>query len=492
MDTPQPKAEPFDFVGYLGADELNWAEYPLFSPTKYNHRTQQTLLSEHVTDCKLGTGQKITRTQEIVASQKYGLPTDRDGDVLMALIAQLVRWNKDGTYEIKSPRVLFARRQLLLFMKWNDGGIDYKRLRESLHRWIATSIHYTNWWYPIHECYDDLAFNVLASFKGFNSRFDDEGDDYYYVEFTDEFLKALGGNWLKRISLDTYYSLRNPTAKLIFRFLDKRCRNGQLRTFDLRTFATQHIGMKGTDTQGKPLAISKFRDRLAPALAELESIGFIAPWPKEQRFGRVSGGEQEIRFERQEIKQPENHSNLPLIADMVELGLWEDKATEYASDPKYSDDYLTERVEWVRWMIETDNQKNKIADAGAVLRSLIENPKRTPPPNFETTKQRAERLEKINADKIAKAKAKAKQKEDEARQKEEDKQRSEQLWQRVKEYQEQLTPIELAEFERRVLDGLTNDFERQFVRKFLKEPEKGSFGRDSYSKAALALIEQGG
>ena len=76
---------------------------------------------------------------------------------------------------------------------------------------------------------------------------------------------------LKQLDLEFYLSLRLPTTKRMFRFLDKRFYRRTRLDFDLRTLACEHIGMS------RSYAPTELKRRLKPALEELEQHGFLEP-----------------------------------------------------------------------------------------------------------------------------------------------------------------------------------------------------------------------
>src|SRR5262249_29356385 len=94
-------------------------------------------------------------------------------------------------------------------------------------------------------------------------------------------LKA--GN-LKRLDLDVFFALSSPTAQRLYRFLDKRFYHGPTLSLDLVELACGHVGLTEVDN------VAILKRRLAPAIAELERIGFLAPLTQEERYEKVKVG----------------------------------------------------------------------------------------------------------------------------------------------------------------------------------------------------------
>jgi len=69
---------------FLGKDEMNLAEYPFALLTHHRPRESKTFtLTQQIRDTH---GKVITQTWSVLGSDKYGLPTPYDDDVLLALL----------------------------------------------------------------------------------------------------------------------------------------------------------------------------------------------------------------------------------------------------------------------------------------------------------------------------------------------------------------------------------------------------------------------
>src|SRR5262249_44379182 len=90
---------------------------------------------------------------------------------------------------------------------------------------------------------------------------------------------------IKRLDLELFFSLRSPAAQRMYRFLDKRFYNTPRLSLDLVEFACGHVGL----TESHNVAVLK--RRLAPAIAELEEIGFLRRADAAERGGAPPEGE---------------------------------------------------------------------------------------------------------------------------------------------------------------------------------------------------------
>ena len=117
----------------IGRDELNLAEYPI------------TLLAERVPP-----GLKTIAFKDrhgkltITGSDAHGLPAAPDADVIVALL-HLTKIRNDFT----DPTVHFSRYELVDLLGWADNGQNYRRLVESLNRWIGVTLYYEGTWWDI-------------------------------------------------------------------------------------------------------------------------------------------------------------------------------------------------------------------------------------------------------------------------------------------------------------------------------------------------------
>ena len=107
----------------VGRDEMNLAEFPI------------TLLADRVPEgCKTLVFEDRHGKLTVVGSEDLGLPTAPDSDVIVALL-HLTKIRNDFT----DPTINFSRYELVDLLGWADNGQNYRRLDESLHRWVGVS-----------------------------------------------------------------------------------------------------------------------------------------------------------------------------------------------------------------------------------------------------------------------------------------------------------------------------------------------------------------
>src|SRR5712692_7637839 len=142
----------------VGADELNLAEFPLSAFSRRLNSSQKTLeFEDEVFD--EGAKRSVRRRLVISGSDRYGLPTPVDTDVLLVLI-QLTK--QRSNFE---ARVLaFSRYELIELLRWNHSGASYQRIEEALQRWVSTTLYYHHaWWDRAVRRWMSRTFHVIET-----------------------------------------------------------------------------------------------------------------------------------------------------------------------------------------------------------------------------------------------------------------------------------------------------------------------------------------
>ncbi len=253
-----------------GSDENNLAEFPLALLSDSAMPNQKSLeFQDTIQDWK--SGKEITRRVCVTGSEKFGLPTAKDDQVLAALI-QLTGIVNNFT----NPEVPFTKHQIIELLRWDNSGWAYDRVEESLHRWKGVSVHYWNAWRD-HESgswTDSEAIGVIDYVKISDGRrhqgADNRNSQSRFV-WNRQYFKSFAAKYMKPLDFGFYCSLRLPAAQRAYRFLDKRFHHRLDWEFDLHTFACEKLGFSRNYDTGQ------LKARLRPAMVELEQAGFIKP-----------------------------------------------------------------------------------------------------------------------------------------------------------------------------------------------------------------------
>ena len=280
-------------------DELNLAEFPIAALTDRIPDGQTTLVFEDKLERR--DSAPIVRRLTIMGTHKHGLPTSLDDEVLVGLI-QLTKRRSNFT----DAKVQFSRYELIELLGWPQSGQSYRRIEEALHRWVGVLLMYENaWWDNAAKSWVDENFHVLdnvtlydrerrrsssrsktgkADKSNASARPEKTPLPLSSFRWNEVIFQSFQSGNLKQLDLEFYLSLRLPTTKRMFRFLDKRFYRRTRLDFDLRTLACEHIGMS------RSYAPTALKRRLKPAIDELEQLGFLEPLSSEERYSYVKRG----------------------------------------------------------------------------------------------------------------------------------------------------------------------------------------------------------
>jgi len=277
----------------MGRDEMNLAEFPLTTLADRAPRGCKTLVFE---DGIRGRGETQHRVQRLTisASDKYGLPTAIDDEVVLGL----VQVTKAAGFSDR--RVRFSRYELIHLLGWRDEGRSYRRLEQSLKRWLGVTLYYENAWRDnAQKRWVDAHFHLLDELVLYRRTKPEAGvrtkaghaalSSFTWNEVV--FLSFQAG-FLKQLDLSFYRGLKLAVAKRMYRFLDKRFHFSNELRFNLPVFACEHIGLS------RRYDSAQLKRRLSPAIAELEHAGYLIPLAAGERFHRLRRGQWEVVFVR--------------------------------------------------------------------------------------------------------------------------------------------------------------------------------------------------
>ncbi|KAJ3082381.1 hypothetical protein HK102_001743 [Quaeritorhiza haematococci] len=357
----------------VGRDEMNLAEFPITLLSDKSSKSVKTLTFED----QYG---KLT----VSGSDDYGLPTAPDGDVIVGLI-QLTKMRNN----FKDRRVMFSRYELLKLLGWDDQGRHYRRLDESLRRWVGVTLRYDKCWYDNSiKCRVDANFHIIDSVTLYDQevrqtlRSRQQQLPLSSFSWGDVFFKSCTDDNIKRLDLTTYLSLRSAVSKRMYRFLDKRFYVRGEWTFDLRELAFEHVGLSRNYTA------AKIKEKLQPALEELEGIGFLRAMTRDARYTNVGRGEWRVRLAHNPVVVIEAKPAEPvgLVHELTARGVTEATAREVVKNfPEERVRSQIERVDFLR-----AKKPKKIADQAAYLVAAIRDDY-APPAGFESNADRARR-----------------------------------------------------------------------------------------------------
>ena len=349
-----------------GRDENNLAEFPISLLCDLAPSDVKTIEFEDTLD-DWKTGKTIVRRVTITGSDKFGLPTAKDEEVLLALI-QLTKIANDFT----SPEVWFVKRDVLEILGWKNRGWAYDRVEESLHRWKGVSIHYSNSWRDHSKGVwrDSAAVGVIDYFTITDGRYrrisgPENGRGESRFCWNKLFFESFEAGYVKGLDFATYRGLHRPAAKRAYRFLDKRFWHKDAWEFDLRQFACDKLGFSRAYTTGQ------LKERLRPALGELEEIGYIeSPLFRKERakIWTVAVVKKAAKVE-EDSRQVTAAS--PWISELERRGVNKKAASEIAG--RYAAEFIGEKVAFVDWLLAKGDKRVSKSPAGFLVAAIRDN-----------------------------------------------------------------------------------------------------------------------
>jgi hypothetical protein len=381
---PQTRAEILRFpIGSAKArDELNLCEFPL---AVLSDRTPPDTLELTFNDTVWDEAEKkrVERTLHVSAPPKYGLPTAKDEEVLLALIHLTDQLN-----QFQHPTVYFTRYELIKLLGWNQGGKSYQRIRESLARWKSVTLDYRNAWRDHrNKSWVSEIFSIIDNVTIYEAD-EREGSipsvsGQMHLPFSSftwnrVFFDSMQAKYFKRLDFSFYQRLRTPTAKRLFRFLDKRFGSGRREwEFDLHEFAFEHIGLSRNYDTGK------IKEKLQPAIQELESEGFLAEMTREQRY-RKRGKQWQVRFTQASKRRIESATQVnALVEELTKRGVSPNAASDLVRQCREA--VIRSQVDVFDWLMEKhrDSLSNPAGFLAESIRSEF-----APPAGYRTKDKR--------------------------------------------------------------------------------------------------------
>lgn len=350
-----------------GRDELNLAEFPLAAIADRVPDDQKTLVFEdQIFDA--GKSTMITRRLTISASDKFGLPTSLDDEVILGLI----KLSKQNRFTEK--KVYFSRYQLIQILGWRHEGRSYDRLEKSLKRWLGVTLYYDKaWWDKDAQSWVDENFHILEHVTLYDqerrlTRLRSGNSEPPLSSFTwnDVVFRSFKSGNLKTIDLGVFRQLEYAAAKRMYRFLDKRFWHKSRWDFDLTEFACEHIGLSRNYDTGQ------LKRRLQPAITELVDVGFLEPLSPAQRFIKISRGQWRVVFIKKDVAALEapGQEDALLIQRLTACGVTPSVATELVRE--YPSELIETQLEVLNRLRRVKSRESIRNPAGYLVKSIRE------------------------------------------------------------------------------------------------------------------------
>jgi hypothetical protein len=332
----------------------------------------------------------VTRKLTISASDRYGLPTALDDEVILGLI-QLSHRNA-----FVDPKVHFSRYELIKLLGWRDESKSYERIAESLNRWVGVTLYYEKaWWSKEEQCWVDESFHILEQVTIFDRqrrerqrsvRQDDPTAGLSSIVWNSVVFNSFKSGYLKQLDLELYKSLESRIAKRIYRFLDKRFYHKARHEFDLREFACEHVGLSKGYHNGE------IKRRLRPAIEELEKVRFLEPLPDGERFRSALRGEWTVVFVKfggakkaaiEELRDGGDET----LRELLDLGVTRASAQDLVA--RFAASRIREKLAVTKWLLGKKDRRVSQNPGGFLYSSIVKD--FAPPADYVEDCRRRER-----------------------------------------------------------------------------------------------------
>jgi hypothetical protein len=271
-----------------GRDEMNLVECPLSAVAdRFLDGRKTVVFRDRVWD--RGRRAFLKRELAISGSDRYGLPTARDEDVLLACVQLSARDH------FRARELRFSRYQLLHLLRWGDEGKSYRRLALALRRWKGVTVYSDRAFYDhARKSWVTRDFGVFDNLSVYEREATERASApaSSWLVWNEVLFDSFGSGYLKRLDWDLYCRLSDPVAKRLYRLLDKRFYHAPEVVFDLRELAVRKVRLSDSyDT-------AQMKRALAAGIRELEVQWELAPLPPDKRFRKVRRGEWQVVFAR--------------------------------------------------------------------------------------------------------------------------------------------------------------------------------------------------
>ncbi len=370
-----------------GRDEMNLAEFPLAAiGDRFLDGTKTVVFTDTVWDREKR--KHLPRQLTISGSDRYGLPTAKDDDILLACI-QL-----SSIGDFHKREVQFSRYELLKLLRWPDESRYYHRLSTSLRRWKGITV------------YSDRAFYDNARKSWVNRDFGVFDNLIIYQREVEEGVRSPASSWfvwnevlfnsfqagyVKQLDWNLYCNLKDPVAKRLYRFLDKRFYRGDRVEIDLHELAFNKLRVSNSYNT------AQIKRALSKGIEELEQVWQLQT--SQERFRKLGRGKWEAVFQRKRVRSKAKAATViepdSLANELVRRDVGPAAAAELAAG------HSQERVRTMIELYDWHNQKGEVKGAGFLVAGIKSDEPYRLPSGFETKDQKQARKDALNSRKQA-------------------------------------------------------------------------------------------
>lgn len=359
----------------VGVDELNLAEFSLASVSdRFLDGKKTVIFHDEILDRV--ENKLVPRQLTISGSDRFGLPTAKDDDVLLACVQ--ISWL--GGFQ--SREVKFSRYEILKLLGWSDSSRNYARVSEALRRWKGVSIYSDRAFYDHGEkswvnrdfgIFDTLNIYQRESSRGKNA------PACSSFTWNEVIFNSFKSGYLKQLDWKLYRQLQSQVAKRLYRFLDKRFYHRNTVEIDLKELAVSKVRLSENQNAAQ---MKRTIDR---GIAELETVWELKHLPTKKRYAKISKGRWSVRFERRPkpktlgVKSQAHGYVNPLHQELIRRGVHPASVDSLCKN--CDQDHVSTMIELFDWY----NKSGQTRGTGFLVNSIRNKEQVALPAGFESS-----------------------------------------------------------------------------------------------------------
>jgi len=362
----------------VGKDDMNLVEIPFAALGKRGQGEEKYLIKRYYTSKDKKTGKERECYQEISGHPELGLPTFFEEEIYVAAMEITNR------YGFEREIVPATKYEFLKIMNKPFDGHYRKMLEVGMDRLVALRVKTNDFWDNENKEYMTLNFGIMSDYGFYEDERRGRRSEYGEIDlapkgfFVWDFVLASSSfmkDFIKSLDTKTYFSLKLPLSKRLYRYGDKHIRKGP-HSIDLFRLAHVRLGMN-TNIRYR----SKVIEVMQPAIKELSERELMRILLQESKT--ISGykvvflpaDKRQISVPREIKCDGEKEASLsqdqgeksPLITELKGFGVT-DKTT-FSWVKRYGEERVKEALESLRFNLE---QGKEIKNNGGWLRRHLE------------------------------------------------------------------------------------------------------------------------
>lgn len=220
-----------------GKDEMNLIELPFCLVSYRNSSKMKTLENRWIGQNEKGNKKEFYNI--ITSTDKYGLPTFRGEEVIIAVLGIT------GQQEFQNPQVHTTKCEMLSLMRWPIQSHYLKLLTETLYQIEGVLIASNHFWDMEEKAYKEKSFHILEGHEFFDTSRRKKGTDPKgYIRWNMDFWEFMQKGFIKPLNTEIYFSLPSNLQRRLYRYADKHIYNGGIE-IDLYDLAFNKLAMVG-------------------------------------------------------------------------------------------------------------------------------------------------------------------------------------------------------------------------------------------------------